>query len=60
MLLSRLIQVAQEQLAEHGDLECFDTAHFLIDHVELIETDPTEFPSDWDMPPKFFQIAGGQ
>jgi len=54
-----MIKALQAQIAQHGDLEIFSQEHFAFDDlcVSMYESEPGEFPDDWDMPEKFFVMS---
>lgn len=55
--ISDVIKMLEAAKAEHGDLECFDANHRLIESIDVHESGKNEFPKDWNMPKKFVLIG---
>lgn len=60
MTLTKLIEKLQEIQHEHGDLEVHDTAHFLVETVNVRVAEADQFPEDWSMPEGYTFVQIGE
>ena len=56
MKCSKLIERLAKLMAEHGDLEVFDTNSFSALPM-IVDNEPNRFPEDWAMPSKFIEVG---